>query len=142
MEFYALRHTSITSGAEADVPVAVMRSLCGHMTKAMTDYYTTVRDQPKAQAVAAIEAANPELLEILGLESPQDSKQVIDGVLWRSLWRFFLPTSQVTEKMEALGRVELPTNGLGNRCSIHLSYRAIAANRLSHCILADTNDLL
>ena len=28
-------------------------------------------------------------------------------------------------KMEALGRVELPTNGLGNRCSIHLSYRAM-----------------
>ena len=26
--------------------------------------------------------------------------------------------------MEALGRVELPTFGLGNRCSIHLSYRA------------------
>ena len=26
--------------------------------------------------------------------------------------------------VEALGRVELPTNGLGNRCSIHLSYRA------------------
>ena len=30
--------------------------------------------------------------------------------------------------MEALGRVELPTNGLGNRCSIHLSYRAIRRN--------------
>ena len=28
------------------------------------------------------------------------------------------------EMLEALGRVELPTNGLGNRCSIHLSYRA------------------
>ena len=27
--------------------------------------------------------------------------------------------------MGALGRVELPTNGLGNRCSIHLSYRAL-----------------
>lgn len=26
--------------------------------------------------------------------------------------------------MEALGRFELPTCGLGNRCSIHLSYRA------------------
>ena len=24
-----------------------------------------------------------------------------------------------------LGRVELPTNGLGNRCSIHLSYRPV-----------------
>ena len=32
--------------------------------------------------------------------------------------------SQITDRMEALGRVELPTNGLGNRCSIHLSYRA------------------
>jgi hypothetical protein len=28
--------------------------------------------------------------------------------------------------MVALGRVELPTFGLGNRCSIHLSYRADA----------------
>ena len=35
-------------------------------------------------------------------------------------------------KMEALGRVELPTNGLGNRCSIHLSYRATRRNRLGH----------
>ena len=26
--------------------------------------------------------------------------------------------------MGAPGRVELPTNGLGNRCSIHLSYGA------------------
>ncbi len=34
--------------------------------------------------------------------------------------------------MEALGRVELPTNGLGNRCSIHLSYRADAM----HLIIA------
>ena len=32
--------------------------------------------------------------------------------------------------MGALGRVELPTNGLGNRCSIHLSYRAACRNRL------------
>ncbi len=29
--------------------------------------------------------------------------------------------------MEAPGRVELPTNGLGNRCSIHLSYGASKA---------------
>ena len=29
--------------------------------------------------------------------------------------------------VEAPGRVELPTNGLGNRCSIHLSYGAISS---------------
>ena len=34
-------------------------------------------------------------------------------------------------EVEALGRVELPTNGLGNRCSIHLSYRAPDSS-LSH----------
>ena len=39
----------------------------------------------------------------------------------------------LTQNMEALGRVELPTNGLGNRCSIHLSYRAIRdVTPLSH----------
>lgn len=32
--------------------------------------------------------------------------------------------------MEAPGRVELPTNGLGNRCSIHLSYGALFSNLL------------
>src|SRR5215472_13185627 len=37
--------------------------------------------------------------------------------------------------MEALGRVELPTNGLGNRCSIHLSYRAARRNRLVYISL-------
>ncbi len=38
--------------------------------------------------------------------------------------------------MEAPGRVELPTNGLGNRCSIHLSYGAgCDAIPLSHVSL-------
>ena len=31
--------------------------------------------------------------------------------------------------MVGLGRVELPTNGLGNRCSIHLSYRPLKVMR-------------
>ncbi len=35
--------------------------------------------------------------------------------------------------MVGLGRFELPTHGLGNRCSIHLSYRpeVAAPNRLT-----------
>lgn len=79
VQFYALRHTSITAGAEENVPLAVMKALAGHMDTRMTEYYTTVRDNPKAKAVASIEASNPELLEILGLrENPQDSKQVIN----------------------------------------------------------------
>src|ERR1700687_5290358 len=42
--------------------------------------------------------------------------------------------------MEALGRVELPTNGLGNRCSIHLSYRAARRNRLDYFSLPQPTD--
>ena len=37
---------------------------------------------------------------------------------------------EATEKMVGLERVELPTNGLGNRCSIHLSYRPHAIRLL------------
>jgi hypothetical protein len=35
----------------------------------------------------------------------------------------------------APGRFELPTSGLGNRCSIHLSYGATGANSSVYTIL-------
>jgi hypothetical protein len=41
------------------------------MDDRMTEYYTSVRDNPKAKAVSAIENANPELLSILGLGDEQ-----------------------------------------------------------------------
>ena len=40
------------------------------------------------------------------------------------------------EEMVAPGRFELPTSGLGNRCSIHLSYGATLQNMLIIDILA------
>ncbi len=45
------------------------------------------------------------------------------------------PAFSSRREMEALGRVELPTFGLGNRCSIHLSYRAARRNRLDYLSL-------
>lgn len=68
IHFYSLRHTSITAGAEENVPLSVMKSLAGHWDESMTEYYTTVRENPKAKAVAAIERANPALLALLGLK--------------------------------------------------------------------------
>ena len=40
--------------------------------------------------------------------------------------------------MEAPGGVEPPTNGLGNRCSIHLSYGAVPAYRIHSTVLHHT----
>jgi hypothetical protein len=56
----------------------VTKGLAGRMNAAMTEYYTKVRDDPKRKAVEAIERSNPELLEILGIESPapQDPKKI------------------------------------------------------------------
>ena len=45
------------------------------------------------------------------------------------------------DRMEALGRVELPTNGLGNRCSIHLSYRAVSRTHWRYSTCRKLNDL-
>ncbi|MDT8071208.1 MAG: tyrosine-type recombinase/integrase [Terriglobia bacterium] len=73
--FYQLRHTSITAGAEENVPLAVMKSLAGHWDESMTEYYTSVRENPKAKAVDAIERANPALLAMLGLDAKTASKQ-------------------------------------------------------------------
>jgi hypothetical protein len=53
--------------------------------------------------------------------------QVRQVFFWRAIWltcRYLVVT---------LGRFELPTCGLGNRRSIHLSYRAIGRNR-SYCL--------
>jgi integrase len=74
IEFYSLRHTSITAGGEQNVPLAVMKSLAGHMDNKMTDYYTEIRDNPKILAVKAIESANPQLLVLLGIESGTEGK--------------------------------------------------------------------
>jgi hypothetical protein len=46
-----------------------MKALAGHMDAKMTEYYTSIRDNPKVQAVKAIEQANPELLAPLGIEN-------------------------------------------------------------------------
>ena len=74
VEFYQLRHTSITAGGEQNVPLAVMKSLAGHMDAKMSEYYTSIRDNPKVQAVKAIEQANPQLLVLLGIEGDPDGK--------------------------------------------------------------------
>jgi integrase len=77
-EFYSLRHSALTTGAEQDVPIAVMAALAGHSSQQMTEYYQTIRHDPKIAAVEAIEKSNVKLLDILGLpREDDDSKPVV-----------------------------------------------------------------
>ncbi len=50
-----------TAGGEQNVPLAVMKARACLMDAKMTEYYTSIRDNRKVQAVKATERANPEL---------------------------------------------------------------------------------
>jgi integrase len=65
VHFHDLRHTSITEGRKQGVAMDVMRRLAGHMSVAMTEYYTHLGGNDLVSAVQMIEAGNPELLRLL-----------------------------------------------------------------------------
>ena len=55
VHFHDLRHTYITTAAEAGVPVETMIRQVGHLSAEQTRYYTQVRDRAMAEAVEQIE---------------------------------------------------------------------------------------
>jgi hypothetical protein len=63
--FHDLRHTCITHGAIAGVPVEVMSAQVGHMSTEMTPYYAHIATGAKHLAVQKIAADNPTLAELL-----------------------------------------------------------------------------
>ena len=54
LRFHDLRHTAITSLAEADVPISTIMEIAGHLSPEMTRHYTHIRDKAKAAAVAQL----------------------------------------------------------------------------------------
>jgi integrase len=67
LRFHDLRHSYITRAAEAGVPIAVIQAQVGHLSAAMTDYYTHISQPAIHHAADQIEKHNPELLRKLGL---------------------------------------------------------------------------
>lgn len=63
--FHDLRHTCITQGALAGVPVEVMSAQVGHMSTEMTRYYTHIATGAKHAAVQKIAGENPGLANVL-----------------------------------------------------------------------------
>ena len=55
--FHDLRHSFITTAAEADVPVSVIQSIVGHLSPEMTLRYTHIQSQAQRRAVQAVEDA-------------------------------------------------------------------------------------
>jgi integrase len=75
LRFHDLRHTFITQGAEADVPILVMESLVGHMSPEMIRKYTHIHDNAKVKAVRAIEQHHPALLQLLTAGESESSHE-------------------------------------------------------------------
>ncbi len=69
LRFYDFRHSFITDGGEAGVPLQVMQDLVGHMSPEMTRHYTHIHNQAKLKAVRAIQEQHPELLKLVAAES-------------------------------------------------------------------------
>lgn len=55
LRFHDLRHTYITMGAEAGVPVDVIKRQVGHVSPKQTEQYIQIGDRAQAQAVETIE---------------------------------------------------------------------------------------
>jgi len=56
--FHDLRHTVCTKMAEAGVPESTMKAIMGHMSRAMLEKYSHIRNQAKVDAIQAIEAGS------------------------------------------------------------------------------------
>jgi integrase len=57
--FHDLRHTAATKMAENDTPEATMKALLGHMSRAMLERYSHIRDEAKRRAVQGLKLATP-----------------------------------------------------------------------------------
>jgi len=67
-----LRHTACTKMAEAGVPEATMKALMGHMSAAMVERYSHVRESAKRLAVESLTLASDPVAN----QAPKDSPKV------------------------------------------------------------------
>jgi integrase len=65
--FHDLRHTFITQGIEAGVPVHVMKSQVGHMSAEMVEHYTHLSVNAKMKAAEKVQEQNPGIADVLGI---------------------------------------------------------------------------
>ncbi len=73
-EFYQLRHTSITGWRRTERATGCHEESCRAHGRENGEYYTSIRDNQKVQAVKDIESASPQLLVLLGIEADPDAK--------------------------------------------------------------------
>jgi integrase len=65
--FHDLRHTFITQGIEAGVPVQVMKSQVGNMSAEMVEHYTHLSVNAKMKAAEKVQEQNPGIADVLGI---------------------------------------------------------------------------
>lgn len=75
--FHDLRHTACTKMAEAGVPEATMKALMGHMSVAMLERYSHVREEAKRAAVESLTLADGHSSNGVPTKSPTREEKVV-----------------------------------------------------------------
>ena len=73
--FHDLRHTFITQGLGAKVPIEVMMAQVGHVSPEMTRYYTHLANGSKQEAARKVADLNPGIKELLDAGDGSDWNQ-------------------------------------------------------------------
>jgi integrase len=75
LRFHDLRHSYISRGAEAGVPLMVIQAQVGHMSAAMVEHYCHISESAVHHAAHLMEQRNPDLLSQLGLPDVCDQTE-------------------------------------------------------------------